>query len=351
MSNNNGGLFSINTNSLFGNKSTNLFNNNNNNNNQSSNIFGTFGNNNPQGQGLFGNNTNNQNAGLFGNNTNTQQTSIFGNNNPGNSLFNNNPSNNQTGLFGNNNNNNNLLNQNQQIPNTTFYTTVKPVIALNQNNDIKNIQLCKLPREFQEAVITLKTNLKSQEIKLDELQRYSQRLIDLIDQNNKAVGKLSEFNNFLNQKLNNYSDIVKQIKENYIFISESFEEEQNTIRLMEQDLGFKIEIPSKFLLSYSKNLQEKTEIFKKRLKDIITLIKVYYAQSNNDFNYDSDIIESTIAEFIKIVRSLLETNATQEKMINELFQIILRFVANMGENPEIFRNNVIQHSLELNQGV
>ena len=33
-------------------------------------------------------------------------------------------------------------------------------------------------------------------------------------------------------------------------------------------------------------------------------------------------MESTIAEFIKIVKSLLEENERQEKMINEMYHII-----------------------------
>ena len=357
---NNGGLFGNNNNQNTGG----LFGNNNNN----QNTGGLFGNNNNNQNtgGLFGNNNNNQNTGgLFGNNNNNNQNTggLFGNNNNNNQntggLFGNNNNNNQNtgGLFGNNNNNqntgglfgnNNNMNQNQAIPDTQFHTTVIPVIALNQGNSLRNIQLCKLPQIFQDEVLNLKLNLKNQEIKLDELQRYSQRLIDLIDQNNKSVEKLGEFNDFIGQKLNMYEGIINQIKSNFDFISESFEEEQKNIKLMEQDLGFKIEIPSKFLIDYSQNLYNRSISYKQRLNDIITLIKVYYSQSNNDFNFDSDIMESTIAEFIKIVRYLLETNARQEKMINEMYQVLFKFAANYGERPETVQNNILQYTIESN---
>ena len=368
-----GGLFGNNNNNqagggggLFGNANNNnqaggggLFGNNNN--NQAGGGGGLFGNanNNNQagGGGLFGNNNNNQaggglfgnnnqsGGGLFGNNNNQPGGSLFGNNNQGGGLFGNN--NNQGGgvLFGNNNNN---INQNQQIPNSEFYTTVTPVIALNRNNDIKDVQLYKLPLQFQEAVLKLKLNLKNQEIKLDELQRYSQRLIELIDQSNKSVEKLSEFNNFINQKLNKYELLVNQIKDNFNFISESFEEEQANIQLMEQDLGYKIEIPSKFLINYSQNLYNRTTLFQQRLNDIITLIKLYSSQTNNDCDFDCDIMESTIAEFIKIVRYLLEGNEKQERMINEMYQVMIRFASNYGENPETVINNINQYCIESN---
>jgi len=310
-----------------------------------------FGNNNNQqnntGNSLFGNNNNQQTGGsLFGNNNNQIGGSLFGNNNnqqTGGGLFGNN---NQSGggLFGNNNNNNN--NQNQQIPNSEFYTTVTPVIALKSNSDIRNIPLCKLPQIFQDSVLKLKLNLKNQEIKLDELQRYSQRLMDLIDQNNNSVEKLNEFNNFINQKLNKYDNLVNQIKDNFDFISESFEEEQTNIKLMEQDLGYKIDIPSKFLINYSQNLYNRTTLFQQRLNDIITLIKVYYSQTNNDFNFDGDIMESTIAEFIKIVRYLLEGNEKQDKMINEMYQILIRYASKCGENPQTVIDNIKQYTID-----
>ena len=345
--NQNGGLFGNNkqqtqSGSLFGNNNQptgSLFGNN----NQTSQSGGLFGNNNQSSQsgGLFGNN--NQQGGLFGNNNQSSQSGgLFGNNNQ------------QGGLFGNNNNNNNLfsqntnMNQNGQIPDTTFFTSVNPVIALNQNNDIRHIQLCKLPDQFQKAVLSLKLNLKNQEIKLDELQRYSQRLIDLIDENNKKVEKLGEFNNFINQKLNKYDDIINQVKDNFNGISESFEEEQKNIKLMEQDSGYKIEIPSKFLVNYSQNLFNRTCLFQQRLNDIITLIKLNYSQSNNDFNFDCDIMESTIAEFIKIVRYLLEANDRQEKMISEMFKVLLKTCSDYGHNPETVYNNVMQYTIECN---
>ena len=355
------GLFgNNNNNSLFGNKtSNNMFGNNQ---NQNQNNFGSlFGNNQNQNQqnngGLFGNNQNQQNTGgLFGNNINNQNqqnTGLFGTNNQGQQntgLFNinnqqvNNNTQQNTGISTINNNQNNQ----NFIPNTNFYTTVTPVITLNQGNEFRNIQLSKMPQELQNNVLRLKLNLKNQEIKLDELQKYSQRLIDLIDHNNKSVEKLGEFNTFIGQKLNMYEGIINQIKNNFDFISESFDEEQKNIKLMEQDLGYKIEIPSKFLINYSQNLYNRSISYKQRLNDIITLIKVYYSQSNNDFNFDGDIMESTIAEFIKIVRYLLDTNARQEKMINEMYQALFKFAANYGERPETVQNNILQYTLENN---
>ena len=329
---------------------------------------GLFGNNNPTNSIIFGNNDNknqtgfsfgnNQaNIGLANNNNFQSQPVLFGNNNnqPNNkcSWMNNHSSidnNNNSGILGNNNNNNNNMNlNNQQIPNSEFYTTVTPVIALSQNNEIRNIQLKKLPPIFQEAVLKLKLNLQNQEIKLDELQRYSQRLIDLIEQSNISVDKLNEFNGFINQKLNKYELIVNQIKDNFNFITDSFEEEQANIQLMEQDLGYKIEIPSKFLINYSQNLYKRTTMFQQRLNDVITLIKLYSSQSNNnDFNFDCDIMESTIAEFIKIIRYLLEMNEKQEKMVNEMYQVIVRFAGNYGEDPDTVINNIKQYCIESN---
>ena len=338
LGNTKGGLFGNNQNQgvgLFGNNQAQnqggLFGNNQNNQNQG----GLFGNNNQNQGGLFGNNNQNQ-GGLFGNN-NQNQGGLFGNNNQNNQ--------NQGGLFNGGNNNNNMINA--PIQETRFFTTVEPVIALNKNNSIRNIPLSKLPDDYQKAVLTMKLNLKNQEIKLDELQRYSQRIIELIDQGNKSVEKMGEFNGFINKKLNQYESIVNQINDNFKFISEAFDQEQKNINLMEQDLGFKIDIPSKFLITYSQNLYNKTITFNQKLNDIITLIKVYYSQANDNINFDSGIMESTIAEFIKIVKSLLEENERQEKMINEMYHIILEFARNYGENPDTVRNNIIQYDSNL----
>ena len=340
---------------LFGNQSSQqnqgggIFGNSSSQPNQGSGLFGKNPQSQNQGGGLFSNiNQQNQSTGLFGNNQNNNRGGIFGNN--GNNNLGNGNNNNQGGPFGNNNNNNpfNLNNNNgpQQIQENQFFTTITPVIALSPNNEIRNIQLYKLPENFQNAVLTLKLNLKNQELKLEELQIYSQRLINFIDQNSKSVEKLSEFNNFINQKLNKYDEIINQVKENYDNITQSFEEEQKNIKLMEQDAGYKIDIPSKFLINYSQNLLNRTELFQQRLNDIITLIKVYYSQNNNDFYFDSDIIESTIGEYIKIVKNLLEGNARQEKMINEMIQIMLKTANDYGYSPNEVYNNIIQYANE-----
>ena len=292
----------------------------------------SFGN---QQQGKSGNNNGQQTSTIFGNTGNTSNQGGELNKNPFNFSFG-------------NKNQSNDINQISQIPNSTFFTTPTPVIALNQNNNLKNIQLCKLPTEFQNAVQILKKNLKNQEIKLVELQKYYQRLTLLIDQNNKSVEKLRDFNDFIEQKLDKYNEITNQIKENFNSISQSFEEEQKNIKLMEQDSGYKIEIPSKFLLNYSRNLLNRTELFQQKLNDIITLIKVYNSKSNNDFIFDSDIMESTIAEFIKIVRYLLESNERQEKMINEMLHFFLKFSQDRGYDPKTIYNNIMQKTIESN---
>ena len=341
---------------LFGNSSTTinqggLFSNQGSTSNQGG-LFSNQGNTANQG-GLFGN-TSNQ-GGLFSNTGNTgNQGGLFGNSSNQGGLFSNtgNTANQGGGLnknlfsnfsFGNNNQSNN-----SQIPNSTFFTTPVPVIALNQNNDLKNIQLSKLPIEFQNDVQILKLNLKNQEIKLDELQKYYQRLTLLIDQNNRSVEKLRDFNNFVDQKLGKYNEITNQVKDNFNLISESFEEEQKNIKLMEQDSGYKIEIPSKFLLNYSRNLLNRTQLFQQKLNDIITLIKVYNSKNNNDLIFDSDIMESTIAEFIKIIRYLLESNERQEKMINEMLHFFLKFSQEKGYDPKTIYNNIMQQTIENN---
>ena len=352
--NNQGGIFGNNTNQnntqggLFGanNNQGGLFGNNPNQNNNQGGLFGNNPNQNNNQGGLFGNNPNQSNnmGGLFGSNQNNKNSfggGLFSsNNNQGN--------NNQSGFFSsfNNNQQNNNINNNFSFQDTNMFTTVTPVLALNTNNGFKNMPLNKLPEVFQNAVLKLKTDLKKQEIKLDELQKYSQRIIDLIDQSNKSVEKMGEYNNFINKKLNNYESIVNQINDNFKFLSEAFDQEQKNISLMEQDLGFKIEIPSKFLMEYSQNLYNKTIKFNEKLNDIISLIKIYYSQANGNIDFDADILESTLAEFIKIIRSLLEENERQEKMINEMYQLIFEFARNYGEDPEKVRNNIIQYSLE-----
>ena len=364
-----GGLFGNNQPSnnqvggLFGNNQSNnqggsLFGINNQQNNQGG---GLFGNKTNQGGGLFGNNQpNNQGGGLFGNNQpNNQGGGLFGNNQGG-GLFGNNQQNNQGGgLFGNNQQNNNQsgffssLNNNQQQNNNNFsfqdtsmFTTVTPVLTLNNNNSLKNMTMIRLPEFVQNAVLKLKTDFKKQEMKLEELQKYSQRIIDLIDESNKSVEKMGEFNNFINKKLNHYESIINQLNENFKFLSEAFEQEQKNISLMEQDLGFKIEIPSKYLIDYSQQLYNRTIIINERLNNIIVLLKFSFSQVNGNIDFDADILESTLAEFIKIIRNLLEQNERQEKMINEIYQMIFVFARNYGEDPETVRNNILQYSLE-----
>ena len=360
------------SNNLFGNKPA-LFGANNQQNNQGG-LFGANNQNNNQG-GLFGaNNQNNNQGGLFGannqqnnqgglfgaNNQNNNQGGLFGSNNQNNkNIFsggffssNNNQNNNQNNIFGgiNNNQQNNNMNFNNTsiYSQTAMFTSVKPILSLNSNNSLRNLELQKLPEEFQKAVTTLKTQLKNQELKLDELQKYSQRIIDLMDESNKSVEKMGEFNDFINKKLDNYESILNQINDKFNFLSDSFEQEQKNISLMEQDLGFKIEIPSKFLLEYSQDLYNKTISFNEKLNDIVSLIKVYCSEASGDIDFDAGILESTLAEFIRIVRYLLMENERQEKMINELYQLILQFAIAYGEDPETVRNNIIQNTLESN---
>ena len=326
-------------------------------NTQSINPFLINNNNQQTSLNFLGNN--NKISTLFGkNNIQNSQNIFLNSNNQGNIFINNN--NNNGGLFGNNNNNqngflinnnnitfgqNNNLNLNNDIPNTTFFTTINPVIALNKNNNLKYVQFGKFPKEIQNAVLKLKINLKNQRGKLDELKRYSKRLTELIEQNNKSAEKIGNYNDVIDQKLNKCENKIKEMKNKIYFISESFEKEEKSIKKMEQDTSNKIEIPSKFLVEYSQNLYNRTLYFKQKLDDIITLIKISFSEYNGDFVFNSDIFESSLAEFVKIVRLLLEANARQEIMINEMLQILLKFANDHGENPETIYNNVIQYSM------
>jgi len=95
---------------------------------------------------------------------------------------------------------------------------------MNYKNEIRFIK----ELDTQEDNLDLEAIIESfgQEIKLDELQKYSQRIIDLIDESNKSVEKMGELNNFINKKMNNYESIINQLTENFKFLSESFEQEQ-----------------------------------------------------------------------------------------------------------------------------
>jgi len=229
----------------------------------------------------------------------------------------------------------------------TFFTSNNPIITLSQNNNLKYIQFNIFPLEIQNVVLKLKINLKSQKSKLDELKKYSQRLTDLIEQNSKSAEKIGEFNDIIDHKLNKCEDKTKEIKNKINFISESFDKEEKNLKMMEKDPNYKVEIPSKFLVEYSQNLYNKTLYFKKKLDDIITLIKISYSECNGDFEFNSDIFESTLAEFVKIVRLLLEENYKQEIMVNEMIQILLKFANDQGENPETIYNNLMQYVMQV----
>ena len=323
--NSNNNIFTNNNKNIFSvNQSTNPFINN----DKSSNPFLSFNNKNNQMD-------NSKNGGFLGINNN--QSNLIINNNNINNINNNN-----------NKNNNDINNNYNEILNTNFFTTIIPVIALNENNYIKNSQYDIFPEDIKDAILSLKINLKNQQMKLDELKRYSQRLTNLVEQNQKLVEKFEKSTNSVDEKINKYENKLNQINDNFDLISESFEKESKNIRLMEQNSGFKIEIPSNFLLEYSQNLLNRTILYKQKLDDIITLIRVSCSQNNNDYEFECDIMESTLAEFIKIIKYLLEENSRQEKMVNEILQILLKFAADYGENPEEIYNNVMKYSFEYN---
>ena len=378
-----GGLFGNNNNNqgggLFGNNNSNnqgggLFGNNNNNNKQGGGLFGN--NNNNQGGGLFGNNNNNQGGGLFGSNNNSQGGGLFGNNNnnQGGGLFGNNNNNNQGGglfsntnnqgggLFGNNNNqggglfNNNNNNQvggeynnnNSNYPLRVFYSQTKPLLALNPHNELRNIQINQLPQNIQTYISQLKLRLMQHNNKIADLEGYLKRLGEYISQNNISFNKFEQLINFINQKLNHYEGVVNQINDNYKNLSKFYEAELYNIQLMERQAGYKVEVevPSKYLLDYSQNLYNKTLYFQKRINDIVTLLKVYFNQNNQNIHFDNDLIESTMAEFLKICKELLMTSIKQEKMIEELFQKLTVYAINNGENPEYVRKNILNNNQE-----
>ena len=341
---NNGGPFGNNTNNqsqgLFNNKSSsnpidNIFNNKSN--NQGGNIF-----NNNQGGSLF---SNNQGGNIFSNN---QGGNIF-NNNQGGNIFNNNQGANQNNnnqgvnIFNNNQgNNNNILN----YPINAFYTSIKPILTLNPNNSLKDAPVHTLSQEIQMSLLNLKLRLKQQNLKLDELNRYSQRLVELLEQSEKSQDKYKQLNNYINQKLNHCEGITNQIQENFDFLSSSFEEENKNIYLMEKANKYNIEVPSKFLIIFSQNLYNKTIHFQEKLNDIITLIKLYFTQNNSNFALDNDLMESTMAEFLKISKDLLVTSLKQEKMIFELVTIFLKFANSKGDNIDNVVKNIFQFDID-----
>ena len=342
-------------------------NNNNNTNispfNQSNN---PFLNNNQQNNGIFlnnniNNNNNNQGVILFGNNNqhnpniNINQNNLFmnannnNNNNQGN-IFQNNNNNIQNQNIQNNNiiyNNNNYQNQNNQ--NTTFLTTITPVIALSQGNSLKFKELKEFPDYIKNNVLDLKNNLKEQESIISDLMRYSKRINDLLTQDEKSIKNVNKFNKTTSQRLNIFENLINKIKDNDNFISESFIEEEKIIKMMEQENKAKIEIPSKFLVEFSRNLLNRSEIFKNKFNDMFTLIKISYFQNNNNYKFDYDIMESTLGEFIKIVKSLLEAKVRQQNAVNEMLQALFKLYSDLGENTDNLYNDIMRYEVEDNE--
>ena len=334
-----------------------LFGNNNINNNsrlnQSSSPFlinvnnqqniGSFGNNNNNNQGsvLLGFNNNQQ----YENNNTTNQSNLFmnGNNNQGNIFLNNNNNNNnnQSQNISNNTINNNKIGE---IQSSTFFTTISPAIALSQGNKFRNIELKNFPEEVQNAVMLLKDNLKEQESTITELKRYSKRINELLEEDNKFKKNIKKSNRAIDQKLNIIENIINKLKENNNFISETYQDEEKMLKSMEQDKE-KIDIPSKFLVEFSRNLLKKTELFKQKFDNVFTLIKVASTQYNNQYIFDSDIMISTLSEYIKIVKSLLESKAKQQKLVNEMLQALFKLFSDLGENIEIHYNDIMKYDI------
>ena len=337
-----------------------LFGNNNINNNSGLNQSSPFSNNfnNQQNIGLFGNNNNNNNQGsvLFGfnnnqqnqNNNTTNQSNLFmnGNNNQGNMFLNNNNNNNNQ----NQNINYNTINNNnkiKEIQSSIFFTTISPAIALSQSNKLRNIELKHFPEEYQNTVMILKDNLKEQESTITELKRYSKRINELLEEDNKYKKNIKKSNRAIEQKLNIIENIINKLKENNDFIFETYQDEEKILESMEQDKE-KIDIPSKFLVEFSRNLLKKTELFKQKFDNVFTLIKVASTQYNNHYIFDSDIMISTLGEYIKIVKSLLESKARQQKLVNEMLQALFKLFSDLGENIEIHYNDIMKYGFEQN---
>ena len=337
-----------------------LFGNNNINNNSGLNQSSPFSNNfnNQQNIGLFGNNNNNNNQSsvLFGfnnnqqnqNNNTTNQSNLFmnGNNNQGNMFLNNNNNNNNQ----NQNINYNTINNNnkiKEIQSSIFFTTISPAIALSQSNKLRNIELKHFPEEYQNTVMILKDNLKEQESTITELKRYSKRINELLEEDNKYKKNIKKSNRAIEQKLNIIENIINKLKENNDFIFETYQDEEKILESMEQDKE-KIDIPSKFLVEFSRNLLKKTELFKQKFDNVFTLIKVASTQYNNHYIFDSDIMISTLGEYIKIVKSLLESKARQQKLVNEMLKALFKLFSDLGENIEIHYNDIMKYGFEQN---
>ena len=56
-------------------------------------------------------------------------------------------------------------------------------------------------------------------IKLNLYQMKQFHFIDLMDESNKSVEKMGEFNDFINKKLDNYESILNQINDKFNFLS------------------------------------------------------------------------------------------------------------------------------------
>lgn len=331
---NNNCLFSENSNKIFSAQKNryNFYQSNNYNNQNNHNSF--YSNNNQNSFISFPNNSSNQ-PNIFSNNLNNQNDFI--------SMTSSNNNNNEILFFP---DNNNIQNNNHQSFNSLdkevmeLFTTKPLVLGINPNNYLKNFTLNQFPKEIQEEIFQLYHKLKNQELCLDEFDRYYQKLNYLLDENNKSVDKLNQFNFFISEKLNHYNQLFSEIKQNEKNISSFMSFEMKNIQLNEKNSGYKIETPSKYLIEYSQKLEKKTEEYKKRLNDVITLINIYNAQNNKYLNFDSDILESTVSELMKIAKYLVESTIKQEELINQLYIKIIEFSKDYGEDPYTIWNNI-----------
>jgi hypothetical protein len=197
-------------------------------------------------------------------------------------------------------------------------STGPQVFSLLPTNYLKYEKVEVLAEDIKNFIKQIETTFRQNEVKLNHTQALIEGLFDSYKTLNGEGVKLVKNCKLINSKKSKINFIIQDLKSDKNQQEVLLEKERRNYHILIEQPSMKIQVPSDYFVTLTKELEEKIVSQTQQISDIEALVNLHYRKEHGSFKVNSDLVEETIKEIYTCLIGLV----TEVTKINDYVNLV-----------------------------
>ena len=197
-------------------------------------------------------------------------------------------------------------------------STGPQVFSLLPTNYLKYEKVEVLAEDIKNFIKQIETTFRQNEVKLNHTQALIEGLFDSYKTLNSEGVKLVKNCKLINSKKSKINFIIQDLKSDKNQQEVLLEKERRNYHILIEQPSMKIQVPSDYFVTLTKELEEKVVSQTQQISDIEALVNLHYRKEHGSFKVNSDLVEETIKEIYTCLIGLV----TEVTKINDYVNLV-----------------------------